>query len=71
MKVKKENFPVSIATIRFSLTVSLSNSNRFLCFSGEVVATDHKSICLLGMRRRQMLFQPVEELKKETDFRYF
>ncbi|XP_076822319.1 ATP-dependent 6-phosphofructokinase, muscle type-like isoform X1 [Clavelina lepadiformis] len=37
---------------------------------GKMNCTGHDSVCLLGMRRRQMLFQPVEELKEETDFKH-
>lgn len=35
---------------------------------GKVFANTDDSVCLLGMRRRTLLFQPVIELKDETDF---
>ncbi|KAM9387024.1 ATP-dependent 6-phosphofructokinase, platelet type isoform 3-T3 [Phaethornis superciliosus] len=35
---------------------------------GKVFANTDDSVCLLGMRRRTLLFQPVAELKNETDF---
>ncbi|XP_071590892.1 ATP-dependent 6-phosphofructokinase, platelet type isoform X2 [Heliangelus exortis] len=35
---------------------------------GRVFANTDDSVCLLGMRRRTLLFQPVAELKNETDF---
>lgn len=37
-------------------------------FSGRVFANTEDSACLLGMRRRALLFQPVVQLKDETDF---
>ncbi|NXI24118.1 PFKAP protein, partial [Sterrhoptilus dennistouni] len=35
---------------------------------GKVFANTDDSVCLLGMRRRKLVFQPVVELKSETDF---
>ncbi|XP_071218905.1 ATP-dependent 6-phosphofructokinase, platelet type-like isoform X1 [Salvelinus alpinus] len=35
---------------------------------GKVFANTEDTACLLGMRRRTMAFQPVEQLKDETDF---
>ncbi|XP_056599277.1 ATP-dependent 6-phosphofructokinase, platelet type isoform X4 [Triplophysa dalaica] len=35
---------------------------------GRVFANTEDSACLLGMRRRALLFQPVTQLKDETDF---
>ncbi|KAM6422058.1 ATP-dependent 6-phosphofructokinase, platelet type isoform 3-T3 [Rhynochetos jubatus] len=35
---------------------------------GKVFANTDDSVCLLGMRRRNLVFQPVAELKSETDF---
>ncbi|XP_072186325.1 ATP-dependent 6-phosphofructokinase, platelet type isoform X1 [Excalfactoria chinensis] len=35
---------------------------------GKVFANTDDSVCLLGMRRRNLIFQPVAELKNETDF---
>ncbi|XP_077362119.1 ATP-dependent 6-phosphofructokinase, platelet type isoform X4 [Festucalex cinctus] len=37
---------------------------------GRVFANNEDSACLLGMRRRAMLFQPVAQLKHETDFEH-
>uniref|UniRef100_H2Z9H3 ATP-dependent 6-phosphofructokinase n=1 Tax=Ciona savignyi TaxID=51511 RepID=H2Z9H3_CIOSA len=36
----------------------------------KVVCSSHDSVVLLGMKRRQMLFQPVEDLKEATDFKH-
>ncbi|XP_027762526.1 ATP-dependent 6-phosphofructokinase, platelet type isoform X2 [Empidonax traillii] len=36
--------------------------------AGKVFANTDDSVCLLGMRRRNLVFQPVAELKTETDF---
>ena len=30
--------------------------------------SDSKTVCVFGMRKREMMFQPVNELKKEVDF---
>ncbi|KAK0138395.1 ATP-dependent 6-phosphofructokinase, platelet type [Merluccius polli] len=35
---------------------------------GRVFANSEDSACLLGMRRRAMVFQPVAQLREETDF---
>ncbi|NWH65276.1 PFKAP protein, partial [Geococcyx californianus] len=35
---------------------------------GKVFANTDDSVCLLGMRRRNLVFQPLAELKDETDF---
>ncbi|XP_060638523.2 ATP-dependent 6-phosphofructokinase, platelet type isoform X2 [Anolis sagrei] len=37
---------------------------------GRVFANTDDSVCLLGMRRRNLIFQPVNELKDETDFEH-
>uniref|UniRef100_A0A8C0BYB0 6-phosphofructokinase n=1 Tax=Buteo japonicus TaxID=224669 RepID=A0A8C0BYB0_9AVES len=37
-------------------------------YSRKVFANTDDSVCLLGMRRRNLVFQPVAELKTETDF---
>ncbi|XP_019730665.1 ATP-dependent 6-phosphofructokinase, platelet type-like isoform X6 [Hippocampus comes] len=37
---------------------------------GRVFANSEDSACLLGMRRRAMVFQPVAQLKQETDFEH-
>ncbi len=39
-----------------------------VCCVGRVFANTEDSACLLGMRRRAMVFQPVVQLKDETDF---
>lgn len=36
--------------------------------AGRVFANSEDSCCLLGMRRRALVFQPVVQLKDETDF---
>uniref|UniRef100_A0A8C3HUW5 ATP-dependent 6-phosphofructokinase n=1 Tax=Chrysemys picta bellii TaxID=8478 RepID=A0A8C3HUW5_CHRPI len=36
--------------------------------AGKVFANTEDSVCLLGMRRRNLLFQPVVELKDQADF---
>lgn len=38
-----------------------------LC-AGRVFANSDDSACLLGMRRRALLFQPVAQLRDESDF---
>lgn len=44
---------------------------RLRCFpAGRVFANTEDSCCLLGMRRRALVFQPVVQLKEETDFVY-
>lgn len=39
----------------------------FLC-AGRVFANSDDSACLLGMRRRALVFQPVAQLRDEADF---
>nr|XP_009295532.1 ATP-dependent 6-phosphofructokinase, platelet type isoform X4 [Danio rerio] len=46
------------------ITKKLNESYR----RGRVFANTEDSACLLGMRRRAMVFQPVVQLKDETDF---
>ncbi|KAK2869785.1 hypothetical protein Q8A67_024177 [Cirrhinus molitorella] len=46
------------------ITKKLNESYR----KGRVFANTEDSACLLGMRRRAMVFQPVVQLKDETDF---
>lgn len=42
-----------------------------LCFpAGRVFANSEDTCCLLGMRRRALVFQPVVQLKDQTDFMY-
>lgn len=38
--------------------------------AGRVFANSEDSCCLLGMRRRALVFQPVVQLKDDTDFVY-
>ncbi|XP_011385001.1 ATP-dependent 6-phosphofructokinase, platelet type-like [Pteropus vampyrus] len=40
-----------------------------MSFTGKRFVTD-ESICVLGISKRNFLFQPVAELKKETDFEH-
>uniref|UniRef100_A0A8C5MSX2 ATP-dependent 6-phosphofructokinase n=1 Tax=Leptobrachium leishanense TaxID=445787 RepID=A0A8C5MSX2_9ANUR len=37
---------------------------------GKIFANTDDSVCLLGMRRRNLIFQPVVQLKVETDFKH-
>ncbi|XP_073533747.1 ATP-dependent 6-phosphofructokinase, platelet type isoform X5 [Phyllobates terribilis] len=37
---------------------------------GKIFANTEDSVCLLGMRRRALLFQPVMQLRDETDFKH-
>ncbi|XP_068091905.1 ATP-dependent 6-phosphofructokinase, platelet type isoform X2 [Hyperolius riggenbachi] len=37
---------------------------------GKVFANTEDSVCLLGMRRRALVFQPVLQLRDETDFKH-
>ncbi|XP_075683554.1 ATP-dependent 6-phosphofructokinase, platelet type isoform X1 [Rhinoderma darwinii] len=37
---------------------------------GRIFANTDDSVCLLGMRRRALVFQPVVQLKDETDFKH-
>uniref|UniRef100_UPI00398EA3F4 ATP-dependent 6-phosphofructokinase, platelet type-like isoform X4 n=1 Tax=Pristiophorus japonicus TaxID=55135 RepID=UPI00398EA3F4 len=37
---------------------------------GRVFANSHDTACLLGMRRRTLVFQPVVDLKNDTDFQH-
>lgn len=56
-----------------SQSTPASSSNALLFFSlpaGRVFANSEDSCCLLGMRRRALVFQPVVQLKDETDFVY-
>lgn len=36
--------------------------------AGRVFANSDDTACLLGMRRRALVFQPVAQLRDETDF---
>ena len=37
--------------------------------SGRIYATEHSSVCVLGLQGRNFKCTPVEELKKVTDFK--
>lgn len=54
---------------RIKTQASIKNVN-ILCapFAGRIFANTADSACLLGMRRRALVFQPMTELKEETDF---
>ena len=41
-----------------------------LSSSGTVLAEDPDTACVLGVRTREIRFQPVQGLKLETDFKY-
>ncbi|XP_067291615.1 ATP-dependent 6-phosphofructokinase, platelet type isoform X4 [Pseudorasbora parva] len=59
------NFGTKIAAKAMQwITKKLNESYR----QGRVFANTEDSACLLGMRRRAMVFQPVVELKDDTDF---
>ncbi|XP_050954306.1 ATP-dependent 6-phosphofructokinase, platelet type isoform X6 [Labeo rohita] len=59
------NFGTKIAAKAMQwITKKLNDSYR----KGRVFANTEDSACLLGMRRRAMVFQPVVQLKDETDF---
>lgn len=36
--------------------------------AGRIFANSQDSACVLGMKRRALVFQPLEELKEVTDF---
>ena len=42
-------------------------TSSFFCLIGKRFVSDD-SVCVLGISKRNLLFQPVAELKKETDF---
>lgn len=50
--------------------VSVRKILNYFFLLGKVFANTEDSVCLLGMRRRNLVFQPVAELKTETDFVY-
>lgn len=58
-----QNFPNISFSCLFALCVCV-------CSVGRVFANTEDSACLLGMRGRAMVFQPVVQLKEETDFVY-
>ncbi|KAH0627572.1 hypothetical protein JD844_003457 [Phrynosoma platyrhinos] len=59
------NFGTKIAA---KAVLWLSNKLKECYRRGRVFANTDDSVCLLGMRRRNLVFQPVVELKDETDF---
>uniref|UniRef100_A0A663MWY3 Uncharacterized protein n=1 Tax=Athene cunicularia TaxID=194338 RepID=A0A663MWY3_ATHCN len=38
--------------------------------TGRIFANTADSACLLGMRKRSLVFQPIAELKEQTDFEH-
>lgn len=52
----------------FELLVDCVQYHIFVYSAGRVFANTEDSACLLGMRRRALVFQPVVQLKDETDF---
>lgn len=38
--------------------------------AGRIFANTADSACLLGMRKRSLVFQPLTELKEQTDFEW-
>ncbi|XP_071379316.1 ATP-dependent 6-phosphofructokinase, platelet type-like isoform X5 [Centroberyx affinis] len=59
------NFGTKIAAKAMQwITKTLKDSYK----GGKVFANSEETACLLGMRRRAMVFQPVSQLRDETDF---
>uniref|UniRef100_A0A7N8XZS7 6-phosphofructokinase type A n=1 Tax=Mastacembelus armatus TaxID=205130 RepID=A0A7N8XZS7_9TELE len=52
------------------LCIVLTEHFRFLCPLGRIFANSQDSACLLGMRKRALTFQPLNELKEDTDFEH-
>ena len=52
------------------LIEQLEMPNVFDPTSSKVYTKDKNSVCLLGLRSRSYQFQPLQDLKKETDFTY-
>lgn len=50
-----------------TLTSSPHFLTSFFCLIGKRFVSDD-SVCVLGISKRNLLFQPVAELKEETDF---
>lgn len=55
-------------TISLPSCLSFCDGRFFFSPAGRVFANSEDSCCLLGMRRRALVFQPVVQLKDETDF---
>lgn len=49
-------------------SLSMHGPDYFGFDAGRVFANSEETACLLGMRRRAMVFQPVSQLRDETDF---
>ncbi|XP_033849336.1 ATP-dependent 6-phosphofructokinase, platelet type-like isoform X6 [Acipenser ruthenus] len=61
------NFGTKIAA-KAMLWISRKLKETYRKDEGKVFANTDDTACLLGMRRRALVFQPVVELKNETDF---
>lgn len=48
--------------------VGVTSERPSSCSAGRVFANSDDTACLLGMRRRALVFQPVAQLRDETDF---
>ncbi|KAK6471210.1 ATP-dependent 6-phosphofructokinase [Huso huso] len=48
----------------------LSDKLKECCRHGRVFANTPDSACVLGMKKRNLVFQPVSELKEQTDFEH-
>lgn len=62
------NLGTKMAAKAFNWIVEKAEAN--LSSEGKVVTSDRDSAVLLGLRTRQYQFQPVQNLKDETDFTY-
>ncbi|XP_039609477.1 ATP-dependent 6-phosphofructokinase, platelet type isoform X6 [Polypterus senegalus] len=61
------NFGTKIAA-KAMLWISRKLKETYRQDEGRVFANTEDSVCLLGMHRRALIFQPVVQLKEETDF---
>ncbi|XP_059390603.1 ATP-dependent 6-phosphofructokinase, platelet type-like isoform X2 [Carassius carassius] len=61
------NFGTKIAA-KAMQWISRKLNESCVCCAGRVFANTEDSACLLGMRRRALVFQPVVQLRDETDF---
>lgn len=62
-----------IAVYTCVMTSCASCANVYFIFfnpkpAGRIFANSADSACVLGMRKRALVFQPLAELKEETDF---
>lgn len=46
----------------------LADLFHFLCPLGRIFANTPDSACVLGMKKRALTFQPLADLKQDTDF---